>query len=58
MTGVGKDYAFFYRTTPRANWTALKEKVDGNILSMEASGGFVGAMLGIYARAPQAPEKQ
>jgi xylan 1,4-beta-xylosidase len=53
MTGAGKDYAFYYRTKSKGEWTPVKEKVDGALLSTNAGGGFVGTMIGMYSRLPQ-----
>jgi xylan 1,4-beta-xylosidase len=56
MTGAGKDYAFFYRTKSKGEWTPVKEKADGTLLSTNAGGGFVGTMIGMYSRLPQATQ--
>ncbi|HZL46175.1 MAG TPA: glycoside hydrolase family 43 protein [Opitutaceae bacterium] len=47
---TGRTYAFAYATTPDA-WQTLKADADGSILSTPVAGGFVGAYLGLYARA-------
>ena len=54
ITGAGKDYAFYYRANGKGAWVPVKEKVDGSILSTNQGGGFVGTMLGMYTRLPQA----
>jgi alpha-N-arabinofuranosidase len=50
VTGNGRDYSFFYDTDGNG-WKALTKNADGTLLSTETAGGFVGAMLGPYARA-------
>jgi alpha-N-arabinofuranosidase len=45
----GRPYSFFYRTGNK-NFVAMKEQVDGSILSTDIAGGFQGVMLGMYAR--------
>ncbi|WP_343125566.1 glycoside hydrolase family 43 protein [Termitidicoccus mucosus] len=54
ITGAGKDYSFAYRLRGDDTWNVLKENADGRILGTQSAGGFVGAVLGLYARAPQA----
>jgi xylan 1,4-beta-xylosidase len=49
ITADEGDYSFYFATSD-ADWTALVEKDDGTILSTEVAGGFVGAVLGPYAR--------
>ena len=44
----GGEYAFYYGTAP-GDWTLLKDRVDGTVLSTKVAGGFVGTMLGMYA---------
>ncbi|GAE29561.1 glycoside hydrolase family 43 protein [Halalkalibacter hemicellulosilyticus] len=44
----GQDYSFYFGETT-ANYKALLENVDGRILSTDVAGGFVGAVLGMYA---------
>ncbi len=50
ISGDGRDYSFFY-DTDRAGWKPIKERDDGSILSTDVAGGFVGAVVGPYARA-------
>jgi xylan 1,4-beta-xylosidase len=50
ITGEARAYSFFYDANGNG-WTALKEREDGTILSTEVAGGFVGAVIGPYARA-------
>lgn len=45
-----RDYSFYFDATS-AGWMPLKEHEDGTILSTDVAGGFVGAMVGPYARA-------
>lgn len=45
-----RDYSFYF-DTGAGGWTPLKEHEDGSILSTDVAGGFVGAMVGPYARA-------
>ncbi len=49
IAGEGKNYSFFYRLND-GEWMALKENVDGSLLSSEVAGGFVGTFLGMFAR--------
>ena len=44
-----RDYSFYF-DTGAAGWKALQEHEDGSILSTDVAGGFVGAMVGPYAR--------
>jgi alpha-N-arabinofuranosidase len=48
VTGNGGSYAFFYDAG--AGWRPLVENDDGSILSTEVAGGFVGTVIGPYAR--------
>jgi alpha-N-arabinofuranosidase len=41
----------FYFDPDGSGWKALQEHADGSILSTDVAGGFVGAMVGPYARA-------
>jgi xylan 1,4-beta-xylosidase len=50
ITGEARAYSFLYDAGDQG-WTALKERDDGTILSTEVAGGFVGAVIGPYARA-------
>ena len=48
MNGDGGRYSFFYDAGD--GWRPLKVDDDGSILSTEKAGGFVGTVLGPYAR--------
>jgi xylan 1,4-beta-xylosidase len=50
IAGNAGSYSFFY--DPSGNgWKTLRENDDGTILSTDVAGGFVGTMIGPYARA-------
>ena len=53
IAGNARAYSFWYRA-PDGNWRALEENDDGSILSTDVAGGFVGAVVGPYARAEPA----
>ena len=44
----GQDYSFYYSETT-TNYQTLIKNVDGRILSTDVAGGFVGAVMGLYA---------
>lgn len=46
----GRDDSFYF-DQDGSGWKPLQEHADGSILSTEVAGGFVGAMVGPYARA-------
>lgn len=48
ITAKGADYGFAYATSP-GRWTPLG-KVDGTTLSTQTAGGFIGAVMGPFAR--------
>jgi alpha-N-arabinofuranosidase len=48
ISADGPRYSFFYDTGQ--GWNALREDDDGSILSTEVAGGFVGTVLGPFAR--------
>ena len=50
----GGRYEFSYRTG-QGGWTPLLSDADGTILSTKVAGGFVGAMIGLYAHSPTGP---
>jgi beta-glucosidase len=50
IDGAGADYTFRYAADDGA-WSVLREHEDGTLLSTKVAGGFVGAVLGPYARA-------
>jgi xylan 1,4-beta-xylosidase len=56
MEGAGREYSFSYRIDSSPNWQTLKGKVDGSLLSTQRAGGFVGVVLGMYARSLPAAE--
>jgi len=49
VSADGPTYSFFYDATGQG-WQALREKEDGTVLSTAIAGGFVGVVLGPYAR--------
>jgi xylan 1,4-beta-xylosidase len=49
IAGSGRSYSFYYDADGRG-WKPLRENDDGSILSTEVAGGFVGAVVGPYAR--------
>ena len=48
ISGDGPRYSFYYDAGQ--GWNALRENDDGSILSTEIAGGFVGTVLGPFAR--------
>jgi alpha-N-arabinofuranosidase len=50
IRGDGASYSFLY-SAGGSDWTTLRENEDGTLLSTDVAGGFVGAVLGPYARA-------
>jgi alpha-N-arabinofuranosidase len=48
ISADGSRYSFFYDTGE--GWKALRENDDGSILSTDVAGGFVGTVLGPFAR--------
>jgi len=53
ISGDGAAYSFFYDTG--SGWQPLLQDDDGSFLSTEKAGGFVGTVLGPYARYRQNP---
>jgi xylan 1,4-beta-xylosidase len=52
----GGRYDFSYRTgAGQGDWTPLLSDADGTILSTKVAGGFVGAMIGLYAHSASGP---
>ena len=45
----GRYYSFYYATGDDATWHPVAVGVDGSNLSTARSGGFIGAMIGLYA---------
>ncbi len=50
ISADGGRYSFFY-DEDRGGWKPFKENADGSILSTDVAGGFVGTVIGPYARA-------
>ncbi|MBS0421074.1 MAG: glycoside hydrolase family 43 protein [Proteobacteria bacterium] len=50
ISARARDYSFYFNAGA-TGWKPLKEHADGSILSTDVAGGFVGAMVGPYARA-------
>ena len=48
ISATGPNYSFYYDAG--SGWQALRENDDGSILSTEVAGGFVGTVLGPFAR--------
>jgi xylan 1,4-beta-xylosidase len=48
ISADGPNYSFFY--DGGQGWQSLRENDDGSILSTEVAGGFVGTVLGPFAR--------
>src|SRR5690606_6227624 len=52
----GGRYDFAYRAgAGQGDWTPLLTDADGTILSTKVAGGFVGAMIGLYAHSASGP---
>jgi alpha-N-arabinofuranosidase len=49
ISGNARAYSFFYKAD-NGGWRALKANDDGSILSTDVAGGFVGAVVGPFAR--------
>ena len=49
LTGEAQVLTFAYATTP-GKWQTLVPAADATVLTTEAAGGFVGAMVGLHAR--------
>jgi alpha-N-arabinofuranosidase len=47
VTAHGQSYNFYFSTNDQ--WQPLAENVDGRILSTPVAGGFVGAIIAMYA---------
>ncbi|MGH8088275.1 MAG: glycoside hydrolase family 43 protein, partial [Stenotrophomonas sp.] len=50
ITGDEGRYAFAFDTGDGHSWQTLADDVDGTVLSTDRAGGFVGALLGPFAR--------
>ncbi|MBU1287061.1 MAG: glycoside hydrolase family 43 protein [Alphaproteobacteria bacterium] len=53
ITARGDVYDFAYQGEGQDDWVMLAEGLDGKILSTHVAGGFVGAVLGVYAQSPE-----
>lgn len=49
VEGNGKQYTFLYMPEGTDSWITLAENVDASNLSTSRSGGFIGAVIGLYA---------
>ncbi len=49
VEGNGRFYSFYYAESPEDSWHPVAIGVDGCNLSTEKSGGFIGAVIGLYA---------
>jgi alpha-N-arabinofuranosidase len=49
ISGTAREYSFYF-DADGAGWKPLKEGDDGSILSTDVAGGFVGTVVGPYAR--------
>ena len=54
VSGNARAYSFYF-DADGSGWKALKEADDGSILSTDVAGGFVGAVVGPYARSEPGP---
>lgn len=52
IEGKGKLYSFYYQPSGSASWLPLALDVDASNLSTSLSGGFIGAVIGLYATIP------
>jgi alpha-N-arabinofuranosidase len=50
ISADARAYSFSYDSNGKG-WQALREREDGTLLSTDVAGGFVGAVVGVYARA-------
>lgn len=50
IAGDEGHYAFAFDTGDGRGWQTLADNVDGTVLSTDRAGGFVGALLGPFAR--------
>ena len=49
VNGKGKYYSFYYQPEGSEEWVLLADNVDASNLSTNKSGGFIGAVIGLYA---------
>src|SRR5690606_4609258 len=54
IEGKGKEYAFYYGTSPD-KWNLVLDKVDGTYLSTKVAGGFVGTTIAMYTTSQGTP---
>jgi alpha-N-arabinofuranosidase len=52
VSGTGRLVTAAYRLGEEAAWQVLAADLDGSLLSTQDAGGFVGAVVGLYARLP------
>lgn len=52
VSGTGRLVTAAYRLGEKAAWQVLAADLDGSLLSTQNAGGFVGAVVGLYARLP------
>jgi alpha-N-arabinofuranosidase len=58
IEGDEGNYAFAFDTGDGRGWQTLAGKVDGTVLSTDRAGGFVGALLGPFARDERASRSE
>ena len=58
IEGDEGDYGFAYDAGDGRGWQTLASQVDGTVLSTDRAGGFVGALLGPFARDERAPRSE
>ena len=58
IEGDEGDYGFAFDTGDGRGWQTLASKVDGTLLSTDRAGGFVGALLGPFARDERASRSE
>ena len=58
IEGDEGDYGFAFDTGDGRGWQTLASKVDGTVLSTDRAGGFVGALLGPFARDERAQRSE
>ena len=58
IEGDEGDYGFAFDTSDGRGWQTLASKVDGTVLSTDRAGGFVGALLGPFARDERASRSE
>jgi len=58
IEGDEGDYGFAFDTGDGRGWQTLASKVDGTVLSTDRAGGFVGALLGPFARDERASRSE